>query len=418
MSYTCIARTCIGVIAMLGAGGTSWAATRTVGQSGTGCPSPQYTTIGAAVKAASAGDVIAICPGLYPEQLIINKPLTLRGISTEVNGLQVDRVLVQPALQDLGGLATEAVITVINTSNVTIQNLALDASNNSVSGCSPSVADIHFYNASGTVDHSALFGAELSNPQSCTTLPFGNGFGVRVDSNQPGPFHVSISNNSIHDYMCNGVLVTGDGITGDVTGNNISGIGPAGGVFQFGVFIVNSAVGHVQSNVITEGLCGTLSPSECIPVRSEGVTLRAVGDGTVVDSNLISNAQSGIFINGANHASITNNTIRNIQALSGMDIQGTASGGFANSVIDGNTIYNVGPIDENASNDEEGCGINEYSGTGVYGNRISNNTVNDAYCGVAAVQADHVSGGTYFNVLYPVLNSDQYPSAYPPPTEP
>lgn len=89
-----------------------------------------------------------------------------------------------------------------------------------------------------------------------------------------------------------------------------------------------------------------------------------------MDSNVITNAQSGIFINGANRLSVTNNQIRNIDAMSGMDIQGTASGFFTNSVIAGNSIFNVGPIDSNASNDEGGCGINEYSGTGVSGNEI------------------------------------------------
>jgi len=189
-------------------------------------------------------------------------------------------------------------------------------------------------------------------------------------------------------------------------------------LFQFGVFIVNGPVASIRWNIITEGLCGSLSAGDCIGVRSEGVTLRGPGDGTTVDGNVISNAQSGIFINGANRLQVTNNQIRNIEALDGIDIQGTATGAFTNSLIEGNVIVNVGPIDENASNDEAGCGINEYSGTGISGNHIVNNTVNDAFCGVAAVAADHVGFGSYFNVLYPTLNSDQYPNAYPPPTEP
>ena len=193
-----------------------------------------------------------------------------------------------------------------------------------------------------------------------------------MDANQPGSFTISVENNSIHDYTANGVQVNGacaacaqpPGITAEITGNTISGVGPAGGIFQFAVFILNGAVGHITNNVLTEGLCGSVAISDCINERSEGVTLRAVGDGTVVDGNVITNAQSGIFINGANRLRVTNNQIRNIDAMSGMDIQGTASGFFTNSVITGNSIFNVGPIDQNASNNGEGCGINEYSGTG------------------------------------------------------
>jgi nitrous oxidase accessory protein NosD len=386
-----------------------------VGQTGTPCPNATYTTIGAAVAAAAANQVIEICPALYAEQLVITKPLTLVGIP--VNG--VSRVLLQPTLVDLDGLATEAVITVMNTSNVIIQNLAIDASHNSVASCNPGVAGIHFFNASGTVQESAIFGGQLANPLSCTSLPFGNGFGVRVDSSQPGPFAVTIKKNSIHGYTANGVQVNGAGITADIAGNTISGIGPASGIFQFAIFLLLGAVGNISDNIITEGLCGPLSAADCIAERSEGVTLRAIGDGTVVDGNIITNAQSGIFINGANKLRVTNNQIRNIDAMSGMDIQATASGYFTNSVIAGNSIHNVGPIDINASNDEEGCGINEYSGTGIFsGNQIFQNTVNDAYCGVAHVTTDSVEAGTYLNTLYAELNSDLFPSMFPPPTEP
>jgi hypothetical protein len=40
---------------------------------------PAYTTISAAVAAASAGDTIKVCPGLYAEQVQITKTLTLQG---------------------------------------------------------------------------------------------------------------------------------------------------------------------------------------------------------------------------------------------------------------------------------------------------------------------------------------------------
>src|SRR5208337_4386257 len=101
----------------------------TVGKPNTDCPNAEYTTIAAAVTAAAPGDIIEICPALYPEQLVISKPLTLRGLT--VNG--VGRVLLQPSLAaGFGGLSFEAVIAVTNTNNVTIENLAIDASMNTL----------------------------------------------------------------------------------------------------------------------------------------------------------------------------------------------------------------------------------------------------------------------------------------------
>src|SRR5712692_7042702 len=44
-----------------------------------------YTTISSAVAAASPNDTIIVCPGLYPEQVTINKTLTLLGAQVNVD---------------------------------------------------------------------------------------------------------------------------------------------------------------------------------------------------------------------------------------------------------------------------------------------------------------------------------------------
>jgi hypothetical protein len=59
----------------------------------------------------------------------------------------------------------------------------------------------------------------------------------------------------------------------------------------------------------------------------------------------------------------------------------------------------------------------------IFGNRRSDeshleNTVNDAYCGVAYVTADQVYSGVYMNALYATLNADLYPTTFPPAVEP
>lgn len=396
--------------------GSSYAATLQVCASG---PNQSYKTIGSAVAAAAAGDEIDICPALYAEQLVITQPLTLRGV--DANG--IERVLLQPAkMTNAGGLMAQAVITVLNTSGVVIDGLAIDASKNGLSGCGVTVSGIHFYNSSGGISRNAIFGAQLSEPKSCSPVFPGNGFGVLVDNGggQPAPFSVTIDGNSIHDFNRDGILVNGDGITANITGNSISGVGPVNGYFQFGVFIANKAVAHVALNTITQANCGAIDPTSCINVRSEGVVLRAVGDGTVVNSNFIADAQSGIFINGGNAAQITNNVIMSIDALDGINIQGTAAGAFTNSTIRGNTISHVFPIGPTSSANEAGCGINEASGTGVAHNTITGNTINDAYCGVAYVSGDNPFSGAYFNTLYSTLNVDLYAAqgSFPPAVEP
>ncbi len=341
-------------IALLSLGISSqiWAKTLTVGATGVPCPNAGYTTIGAAVTAASSGDTIEICPALYPEQLLITKPLTLVGIGQ----MGVGRVLIQPAsFSMLGGFSFEAVILVTGTSNVTISNLAIDASNNTVSGCTLGLAGIHFYNASGVVEGVAISGAELSTQTSCTTLFPGNGAGVQVDGNTSSTSaSVTVRNTSIHDFGRNGILAIGPGEWVDVNGNSITGVGPTLGVTQFGVFLANGATGQVTGNYITEGNCGAIAVTACISVRSEGVVLRSAGNGVVIANNVISDVQAGVFINGATNVLVSGNSISSVDALNGIHMQGSLS-----SLVTANRIYHVGPLSTATSENENGCGIND-----------------------------------------------------------
>jgi hypothetical protein len=200
----------------------------------------------------------------------------------------------------------------------------------------------------------------------------------------------------------------GSGLTADIHSNVISGFGPAGGFsLQFGILVANGALGIIRGNQITEGDCGTLSFIDCVNARSEGVTLRAVADGTVVDNNVITRAQSGIFVNFANKASISHNLIANITGLDGIDAQG-----MSNSILEGNSIFNATPL-ANTS-----CAISEAPGPGNAGgieanNRILRTLVNDAWCGVAYVPTTDVDSGRYFNVMFTQFRSDIGPPAVP-----
>ena len=46
------------------------------------CKTGAYSTISAAVAAVPADSIIDVCPGTYPEQVVISQPLTLQGIAS------------------------------------------------------------------------------------------------------------------------------------------------------------------------------------------------------------------------------------------------------------------------------------------------------------------------------------------------
>ena len=361
------------------------------------CPTAQYTSIQAAIDASLPGDVINVCPGVYDEQIVISKPVTVKGVT--VNSLGI--ALLQPTvLTSTGGGSDIAVVSVLNTDGVHLLNIGVDASKNNVSDCAPTLSAVHFLNSSGEIRNDAITGAKLTSPGACTTLS-GNGYGVLLESTGAGSYWVLVQGNSIHDYSKEGVRAIGNGITATVTGNVITGLGPAGGYFfQFGVFIRDGAVGLIKGNQIAEGDCGTLNLNDCFNARSEGVVLRAVGDGSVVDHNVISRAQSGIFINNANKVRITNNLIGEISALDGIDAQG-----MSNSLLRNNSIVGVTPLAN------QNCGIVEFPGTGSAGgteqnNLIINTLVNDAWCGIAYVPTTTVVSGQFSNVQYTKFRSD------------
>src|SRR5947199_401287 len=97
---------------------------------------------------------------------------------------------------------------------VNVENLAIDASNNAVNGCSPILAGIHYSNSSGKIKNSAISGAQLQNVSSCASF-FSNSYRILVDTDgtQPGPFHVSVEKNSIHDFTKDGIHAIGSGVT-------------------------------------------------------------------------------------------------------------------------------------------------------------------------------------------------------------
>jgi hypothetical protein len=128
---------------------------------------PLYPTIQAAVNAvpitASATHSVVVCPGTYPEQVKVNKNVTITGVlrdgtdPVETYGNSNEAVIVPPLAglvsdPDLpGGVAAQ--VTVMNIADVNLTNLSVDGTGigcPSAGGSPVPVAGIAIYNA-GTV---------------------------------------------------------------------------------------------------------------------------------------------------------------------------------------------------------------------------------------------------------------------------
>ena len=60
---------------------------------GSSCDSATFSTIGAAVAAATAGATVIVCPGTYPEDVIVNKALTLVGHQATVDATKLENAI-------------------------------------------------------------------------------------------------------------------------------------------------------------------------------------------------------------------------------------------------------------------------------------------------------------------------------------
>jgi parallel beta-helix repeat protein len=58
-----------------------------------GCGNAKYSTIAAAVAAASPGDTVVVCPGTYPEDVVVGKALTLEGHGATIDAAGQDNAI-------------------------------------------------------------------------------------------------------------------------------------------------------------------------------------------------------------------------------------------------------------------------------------------------------------------------------------
>jgi hypothetical protein len=384
-----------------------------------------YTTIQAAVNASAPGTIIEICPGIYPEQVVVNKRLTLEGIPS---GGEDAAVIVPP----LTGLVQNAVdldiatsiaaqILVQNTSSVlvTISNLTVDGTGNLIDGCSPDPQGILFQNASGVLNHVAVRNEVAGGvPSGCQT-----GQGIFAETSTGSVSNVKIQNVSVHNYNKNGISGVDPGTTLAITGNFIQGSGvvPCSadyqGAAQNGIQLGYGATGTIFNSTVIDNnytFDPTVPDYACYYVGAD-VLLYDTAESTPsnlikIQHNWLGNSNYPLVLSEGND--FPPNYGDGVSIL-GNSIFGTA--GFFDAIdlctngntVTGNIIFNSA---ESAVHLDASCG--EYYGgpaTGTH-NTVTGNTIVESAC--AGILDDWSGGGSnnyssdnYYTVPYPVAYS-------------
>lgn len=332
----------------------------------TTCPTATYTSIQAAVNAASSGDTIRICPGVYVEQISIDKSLTL---NAESGAILMPSSLASntTSLSDSSPLAVA--LLVANTTNVTISGLIVDGTNNAISACSPDFFGIAFQNASGTVTHSTVRNFKLTAAlNGCQT-----GTGILVQSGGGQSSTVDVLASSIHDFQKNGITANEVGTSVLVHLNTVTGVGPTTGAAQNGVQVGYGATGTISNNTITNNVWSPcVAVATCTAVATNILVYQS--DGITISENVVSVSQIGIFI-AANSASLSTNASTANSVFDGIHLEGNSNTVRSSNVVNASEsgIY----VDGN-SNTIESNGITEAAvgilvTTGSTGNLVSRN---------------------------------------------
>jgi len=277
---------------------------------------PNFSSIQAAVNAVPSGATIDVCPGTYPEQVIINAPVILQGVASGPDQAVLVTVpgagLSQNGTTPVSSFPVFAQILVQDAGPVNISGLTVDGNSGScpggasagivyLSGAAPSSGKIsnsvvrNVGNACGSPQGAAIYAENGSGSASALTIQGNsihsiNGLGIGFGANQGG----TISTNTI-SQVSNGLSFQSAGPNVKATGNNISST-------QNAVSLSSANTVVVQTNTLsnTSGTAISLNDSS--------------GIGNNVSKNTINEAHCGVSKSNAGSDIFLPNNILNATA--------------------------------------------------------------------------------------------------------
>jgi hypothetical protein len=316
-----------------------------------------FATIQSALNASPSPNVIEVCPGTYPEQIVIDIPVTIEGISAD-NATGATITVPPGGLQDsFANLAVQVLVQA--NGEVNLSNLTVDATGNG----DPIpfwIVGVLYYGAFGTMNHMTI---QNQNGD-------GDGVGAWIWSSSPGT--VTVENSNVQNFDRAGILVESFSTSADLTAT-------------------------IKGNYLASGFAD-----------STGITLAvetSPGSGLLapfVSGNLITGTSTGIALFGGQQGSISKNTV---VSVAGVGIADGSAGVADEASVTSNTIFNAptsgvqiasstGPVTGNTIT-AAGNGIDF---TCTAGNNVHSNTILGATNGLINLPSGTLSANTYYGV--------------------
>ena len=367
------------------------------------CSAATQTTINGALGVAVAGDIIEICPGIYPETLkITTSKLTIEGLNVGGSSLvELEPTTPAAGIPDIGTSlygppedpTVSAIIVVENATKVTLENIAVNGIllGNS---CGVNSVGIYYANASGTITNSTVANSGLNLDGSLTGCQ--EGHGIYVDSGSGGSASLTVEYNSVHDFDKSGIDAFGNGTTLVAKYNTVTGVGPTTATAQNGVEVIYGASAVVNNN--------TISAVDYTPNSSSatGILFYQAAEGGQANNNAISQTNGAVYYYQTNKGEANGNVISDTINYGPLGAyQATAVTFKSNSITGSSNVEGAG---EPLAGDLAQPAIYVCGSKNV----VEDNTINDALIGVqidetsmdscSGSSGNKVSGNKYLSV--------------------
>jgi hypothetical protein len=269
-----------------------------------------YSDISTAVSSVPPGSTILVCPGVYPEQITIARPLTLQGIAS---GNQDQVVIAVPAtglntnVTSIFAEPVAAQVLVQASGPVNISNITVDGTGGD-QACGTSTVWL------AGIFYASRSSGEIDQVRASGQTDEGCGVGIWVENGDSWNRFVTIENSSVHDVDGTGIFA-GSGSTPTLTAfvkDNLVSMrsGPTG-------IVVTSVNGAIVGNDVSDALAGIFDAAPGVGVVSNNVINTSFGVllllGGTVQANDISNSSYGVYLN-ADGAAVQANRITSAAA--------------------------------------------------------------------------------------------------------
>lgn len=339
-----------------------------------------------AVDNASPGDTIEIEAGTFPEQVIVNKSLTIRG--------QGDSTVIEApdsldVVGQLGSRDVRSPFFVNGTTGIEIADLKVDGRNKGSGG--EAFFGIYVLNTLGTISDVTV----TNTTQGPDSRPSGNQVndGIRVRNEVNMDLSFSVVDSTFKNFDKRGIRM--ESLTSleiDVRRNRVIGAGVTNRTAQNGISLAgtgDSINGTVENNVVRS--LGYSVPPNRPPVVASYVSAIEVSDMTISGNDLIDTTPGaansvGVFLTRSENTTFADNTVEDQSTgavvsggsgatLSGNEFRGHTTGeGFSpKGILLSSTSSYV--ITDNLIEDSTSGIVSGNSADGeISGNRVRRNT--------------------------------------------